>query len=817
MTSCFLCKPSDTSVDQAVVPEAAAKPRKGGKREKAAPPRAQDETDDEAPLPAELDASDSAGVPEPDWDGSESEEEDGTAGVAALASAPDPFEDARAGKAAARVAATSSAAPPKRAAKPAGGVPAAAVVEDAFVARAAARAPAGPGPAAPAASRDTWGVAAERGGGGGGGELAEAPYSFGATTFVALGLSPPLLRAVAALGYARPTPIQAAVVPLALAGRDVCGRAVTGSGKTAAFALPLLERLLHRGKGAAATRVLVLAPTRELASQTADAFASLARFTDVRTSLVVGGASLAVQATSLRARPDVVVATPGRMVDHLRNTRAFDVDDLSALVLDEADRLLELGFTEQIEELLRLCPRSRQTMLFSATLTAGVERLAALALQRPCRLSADGLGATPASLAQEVVRLRGTNADADKEPAALCLLTRVLAASRVIVFVRTKVRAHRVALLCRALGVAASELHGDLTQPQREASLASFKAGRVRALVATDVAARGLDVPGCDAVVSLDAPKDVAAYLHRAGRTARAGRPGLVVTLATEADRPLLKALAAATKGGPPGRALKERRLDGASVDAMRSRVEEAAPGLAAAEAEAAADALAQRGLMEADKAQHLLEHAADIAARPARSWFQTGREKEAAARAASQTAETNKRKGAVLLPSEGEGLAGRGAKAARGVEGAGDGSADPPQSRPPDDAAVARRGAATAKAAAKRATALGLRPAQATAAARTAVAKASQLRRRRERAAASPGGADRGTGALFTGDGTGGVRGLARSGGGAPVRRRASGAEGRTPSAGAGRGASERGAARLGGARKAAGKFKSKARFKRK
>ena len=222
--------------------------------------------------------------------------------------------------------------------------------------------------------------------------------TFSASSFSELNLSRPLVKACTELGYDAPTPIQAAVVPLALTGRDVCGRAVTGSGKTAAFMLPLLERMLHRGRNpVAATHVLVLVPVRELAVQVHSMTERLAQFTSVRAALVVGGLSANVQAASLRTRPEIVIATPGRLIDHVRNTHSVGLEDLAALVLDEADRLLEMGFLEEIREIVRHCPRRRQTLLFSATLTSGVEDLAEFSMKNPARLSAIDLVPTIAS------------------------------------------------------------------------------------------------------------------------------------------------------------------------------------------------------------------------------------------------------------------------------------------------------------------------------------------------------------------------------------------------------------------------------------
>ena len=249
---------------------------------------------------------------------------------------------------------------------------------------------------------------ANGGGGGGGGFYAATPEGtrYSAASFADLQLSRPLLRACEALGYASPTPIQAACVPLALAGRDICGSAVTGSGKTAAFALPILERLLYRPRQSAAIYVLILTPTRELAVQIHSMITKLAQFTDVAAALIVGGLSLQSQAAALRQGPEVVVATPGRIIDHLRNTQSFGLEDLAVLVLDEADRLLEMGFKEEVQEIVRLAPRRRQTMLFSATFSDQVRDLMALSLRAPVRLAADAAAAAPRGLVQEVVRLK---------------------------------------------------------------------------------------------------------------------------------------------------------------------------------------------------------------------------------------------------------------------------------------------------------------------------------------------------------------------------------------------------------------------------
>lgn len=283
--------------------------------------------------------------------------------------------------------------------------------------------------------------------------------SYQAISFLELNLSRPLLRACEALGYSKPTPIQAACIPLAMNGRDICASAITGSGKTAAFALPTLERLLFRPKRVPAIRVLILTPTRELAVQVHSMTEKLAQFTDIRSCLIVGGLSPKVQEAALRSLPDVVVATPGRMIDHLRNSMSVDLDDLAVLILDEADRLLELGFNAEIQELVRMCSKRRQTLLFSATMTEQVNELVKLSLNKPIRLSADPSAQRPATLTEEVVRIRRTR-EAHQEAVLLALCSKTFT-SRVIIFSGTKLAAHRLKILFGLAGLKAAEIHGD--------------------------------------------------------------------------------------------------------------------------------------------------------------------------------------------------------------------------------------------------------------------------------------------------------------------------------------------------------------------
>ncbi|KAG0567645.1 hypothetical protein KC19_7G151100 [Ceratodon purpureus] len=455
-----------------------------------------------------------------------------------------------------------------------------------------------------------------------------AGASFSATSFGELNLSRPLIRACEALGYKQPTPIQAACIPLALTGRDICGSAVTGSGKTGAFALPMLERLLYRPRRIPAIRCLILTPTRELAVQVHSMIQKLAQFTDITSAIVVGGLSSKVQQVALRGRPDIVVATPGRMLDHLQNSLSVGLEDLSILVLDEADRLLELGFTQEVHELVRQCPKRRQTMLFSATMTDQVSNLINLSLNSPVRLSADPSTKRPISLSEEVVKIRPAF-EGDKEAVLLALCTRTFK-EKVIIFSGMKVEAHRLKILFGLSGLKAAELHGNLTQAMRLDALESFRKQEVDFLIATDVAARGLDIVGVETVINFHCPSDITIYVHRVGRTARAGRKGCAVTFVTERERSLLKAIAKKA-----GSQLQNRQIPPASIYKWRSKIEEMEDGVREVmQAEREEKAL-RKAEMEVNKAQNMMEHEKEIYSRPKREWFLTTKEKRTTAAAA--------------------------------------------------------------------------------------------------------------------------------------------------------------------------------------
>ena len=283
-------------------------------------------------------------------------------------------------------------------------------------------------------------------------------------SFQQFSLSRPLLRGVAAVNFSSPTPIQKRSIPIALAGKDLVGSAVTGSGKTAAFLLPILERLLYRPKKVPTTRVAILLPTRELAVQCYNVATQLAQYTDISFAQLVGGFSVREQEALLKKRPDVVIATPGRFIDHMRNSASFVVENLEILVLDEADRMLEDGFADELDEILRTIPKGRQTMLFSATMTESVDKLVRVGMNRPVRVSVDAQKATVQGLVQEFVRLRPGREE--KRMASLLLVCAEVYNERVIVFFRQKKEVHRARIIFGLLGIKAGELHGGMSQEQ---------------------------------------------------------------------------------------------------------------------------------------------------------------------------------------------------------------------------------------------------------------------------------------------------------------------------------------------------------------
>ena len=444
-----------------------------------------------------------------------------------------------------------------------------------------------------------------------------------------MNLSRPILKALTSQGFHTPTPIQAATIPVALLGKDVVGNAVTGSGKTAAFIIPMLERLLYREKGkkAAATRCLILVPTRELAIQCFEVGTQLSAHTDVRFALVVGGLSLKAQEVTLRTRPDVVIATPGRLIDHLRNSMSFNLDALDVLVLDEADRMLSEGFADELTEIVKSCPISRQTMLFSATMTESVDELVRMSLDKPVRLFVDPKRTTARGLVQEFVRVKAGR-DSDRVTLLVTICKRTFK-ERVIIFYRSKKLAHQMRVLFGLLNMRAEELHGDLTQEQRLKALQSFRDSKVDYLMATDLASRGLDIKGIETVINYDMPGQLAQYLHRVGRTARAGKSGRSVTLVGETDRRMLKA---AIKHSAGDEKVRHRVVPTEAVEKWVEAIKDLEDEVKAVLQEEREAKELRKAEMELVKGQNVLEHEAEIFSRPARTWFQSSKKKAKAA-----------------------------------------------------------------------------------------------------------------------------------------------------------------------------------------
>ena len=343
--------------------------------------------------------------------------------------------------------------------------------------------------------------------------------------FSIFSLSPELLRTLRERGYHQPTPIQSGAIPPAMAGRDLVATAETGSGKTAAFLLPMLNRLQHQRKPG--VQALILAPTRELATQIAREFRALARHIPVRAAVIVGGESMAAQLRDLQSNPQVLIACPGRLVDHLER-RTARLDMVETVVIDEADRLLDMGFLPQLRRVMRMVTRAHQTMMFSATMDAGVESVAREFLRNPERVTIGAVRTPPETIRQVVYPVT----QLDKGALLLALLARPEVTSA-IVFTRTRIRADRVARMLVRAKVKAIAIHGDRSQSQRYAALAGFHQGRYRVMVATDVAARGLDIPDVSHVINFDLPEVPETYIHRIGRTARMGKSGEALSLVT--------------------------------------------------------------------------------------------------------------------------------------------------------------------------------------------------------------------------------------------------------------------------------------------
>ena len=368
--------------------------------------------------------------------------------------------------------------------------------------------------------------------------------------FSQLGLAPAQLRACESLGYTEPTPIQLQAIPVVLSGRDLIGCAETGTGKTAAFLLPIIQKLSESSRPG--VRVLVLAPTRELALQIHQNYGELNSVKTNRSAIVIGGANIRTQIADLRRGVSVVIATPGRLLD-LTERGAVNLSAVEVLVLDEADRMLDMGFLPAIRRVLSMLPTKRQTLLFSATMSSSIEQLARSTMKEPKLVEVNRRGSAATMVEQTAYPV----AQESKTALLLDLLEREKF-ERVLVFTRTRRGAERLSHILTARDHSANRIHADRTQPQREAALRAFRDGRTRVLVATDIAARGLDVDSVSHVINYDVPAAPEDYVHRVGRTGRAGNQGQAITIVAPVDELSMRAIEKLT-----GQAVKRVVLPG--------------------------------------------------------------------------------------------------------------------------------------------------------------------------------------------------------------------------------------------------------------
>ncbi len=356
------------------------------------------------------------------------------------------------------------------------------------------------------------------------------------SNFSDIGVSPDILKILDKLSLTSPTPIQKQAIPVALKGTDIVGIAQTGTGKTFAFGIPIIQKLLS-----SSGQALVLVPTRELALQVNESIRKLADKLNISTIVLIGGENISRQFFELKRRPRLIIATPGRLIDHLKR-KSIKLDQIKTLVLDEADMMLDMGFLPQIEEILRSVPKERQTMLFSATMPVLIANLATKYLKLPIRIEVAPQGTIVKNVTQEMIVLEAK----DK----MKYLEKIIKENEgsILIFVRTRYGVKNIAKKLISNGHKATEIHSDLSQGQRKRALDSFKSGRSRIMVATDVAARGLDVKGIELVINYDLPDSSSDYVHRIGRTARAGKKGKAISLATPGQLKNIKAIEALIK-----------------------------------------------------------------------------------------------------------------------------------------------------------------------------------------------------------------------------------------------------------------------------
>jgi superfamily II DNA/RNA helicase len=370
-------------------------------------------------------------------------------------------------------------------------------------------------------------------------QLAPSQPASPAVRFEDFGLSPDILRALADQGYIHPTPIQAEAIPVVLQGHDVMGAAQTGTGKTAGFSLPIIQLLLAHASTSASparhpVRALILTPTRELADQVADNVKAYSRHTPLRSAVIFGGMDMAPQTAALRSGVEIVIATPGRLLDHVQQ-KTVNLSQTQILVMDEADRMLDMGFLPDLQRIINLLPKQRQNLMFSATFSPEIKKLANSFLKNPVTIEVARSNATADNVTQVLYKV-----EEEAKQDAVAYIIRERGLKQVIVFSNTKIGASRLSRHLEKEGVKASAIHGDKTQAERMQALEAFKQGTIEVLVATDVAARGLDIAELPCVINFDLPYNAEDYVHRIGRTGRAGASGDAISLFTDKDARLL-------------------------------------------------------------------------------------------------------------------------------------------------------------------------------------------------------------------------------------------------------------------------------------
>ncbi|CAD8095009.1 unnamed protein product [Paramecium primaurelia] len=441
------------------------------------------------------------------------------------------------------------------------------------------------------------------------------------TDFQQLKLNKSLIKACHEQGYKYPTQIQAQIIPLVLAGKDVLASSCTGSGKTAAFLLPLMQRFGNT-KSQKYSKALIVLPTRELALQCYEMFQKLNQFSNSTAALVIGAVPIQQQEAELRRYPDIIIATPGRIVDLMKNSFSIDLSSIEVLVLDEADRLMEMGFEAEIKEILQQTPRDRQTVLVSATLKATVKQLSLLALHKPVKVSVDYVDGLAYGLKQYILRIDSDD-EKDREATLLALLQKKFT-EKTIIFVRTKHDCHRLQILLGLKDLSCCELHGNLTQQQRIQAYEDFKEGKYQYLLATDLAARGLDIANVKAVINYEIPYETSRYIHRVGRTARIGNQGVSVTICLKREVSQFKQMIKESK-----QKLFKLNFNLESINEIKQELKQLESKIKKIIKEEVFEKEIHQTEILAQRAQNLIQHRVEIMRKPKKEWIQSAQQKK--------------------------------------------------------------------------------------------------------------------------------------------------------------------------------------------